>query len=340
MRFVVDTLASDMPEEIIKGCALALQEERDVSLILCGREQQISNILSQYNIDHDWLEIIDAADVITNEDSPTSAIKTKTESSLVKAYEALKRDDVDGMISSGSTGAVLTGAVLKMGRIRGVHRPALAPLLPTVDGGQVCLIDCGANVDCKPEYLVDFALMGISYMKSVFNIAEPRVGLVCVGVEDHKGNELTKEVFARLKALPINFCGNMEARDALSGKYDVLVCDGFVGNVLLKSVEGTAMMMGKLIKQTINDNLFSKIGALLMKDGLNSLKHTMNYQNKGGAPLLGIGKLIVKGHGAASKEATKAAVKQIKQMYQGNLIDCIKSELAKLKELQENGQNQ
>lgn len=340
MKFVIDTLACDMPAEIIKGCALALQEEQDVSLILSGREEQINSILSLYNVDHDRLEIINAPDVITNDDSPATAIKTKSESSLVKAYEALKRDDVDGMISSGSTGAVLSGAVLRVGRIRGIHRPALAPLLPTVDGGQVCLIDCGANVDCKPEYLVDFALMGISYMRSVYNIDSPRVGLVSVGVEDHKGNELTKEVFARLSALPINFCGNMEARDALSGKYDVLVCDGFVGNVLLKSTEGTALMMSKLLKHAINDNFFSKIGAFFMKNGLLDLKQTMNYQNKGGAPLLGINKLIVKGHGAATSEATKAAIKQIKQMHTGKLIDCIKDELTKLKELQENGQNQ
>ncbi len=338
MKIVVDTAACDNPEEVIRGCALALQNEK-CELILTGNEDTINKVLSLYNVDRTKLEIIDAKDVITNEDVPTLAIRRKTESSLVKAYEALKRDDVIGLVSAGSTGAVLSGGVFKLGRIRGIHRPALAPILPTVNCKEVCLIDCGANVDCRPEYLVEFAMMGVSYMKSVYGIESPRVGLVSNGVEDKKGNELSKEVFARLKKLPINFVGNMEAREALSGDYDVLVCDGFVGNVLLKSVEGTARMVMKALKNAIMEDGMAKIGALFMKKAFNKVKNSMDYQQKGGAPLLGVEKIVVKSHGASNSDAIQASIKQVLKMHEGNLIDNIKSGLATLENLSVNDTN-
>ena len=338
MKIVIDTAACDSPEEVIRGCALSLQNDKTLNLILTGDEDAINKILSQYNLERTRLEIIDAKEVITNEDVPTIAIKRKSESSLVKAYEALKRDDVMGMISAGSTGAVLTGSILKLGRIRGIHRPALAPILPTVNGKEVCLIDCGANVDCRPEFLVEFAMMGVSYMKSVYGIESPRVGLVSNGVEDKKGNELTKEVFMRLKALPINFVGNMEAREALSGDYDVLVCDGFVGNVLLKSVEGTARMVMKTLKEAIMSDGAAKFGALFMKKAFNKVKNNMDYQKKGGAPLLGVEKIIVKSHGASNSEAIQASIVQVQKMYKGKLIDNIKNGVISLNSV-ENGTN-
>ncbi len=338
MKIVVDTAACDDPEEIIRGCALAIQKEQ-CELILTGDENTINKVLSLYNIDRTKLEIIDAKEVITNEDEPTLAIRRKTESSLVKAYDALKRDDVMGLISAGSTGAVLSGGVFRLGRIRGIHRPALAPVLPTLNNKEVCLIDCGANVDCRPEYLVEFAMMGVAYMKSVYGIEAPRVGLVSNGVEDKKGNALTKEVFSRLKKLPINFVGNMEAREALSGEYDVLVCDGFIGNVLLKSVEGTANMVMKTLKNAIMDDGMAKIGALFMKKAFNSVKNDMDYQLKGGAPLLGVEKIVVKAHGASNSNAVQAAIKQIQKMYVGNLIGNIRSGLEDLENLSVNESN-
>ncbi|MCH5163677.1 MAG: phosphate acyltransferase PlsX [Clostridiales bacterium] len=330
MKIVVDTAACDNPEEVIRGCALSLQNDKKADLILTGDEEQINKVLSLYNIDRNRLEIIDAKEVITNEDVPTVAIRRKSDSSLVKAYEALKRDDVIGMVSAGSTGAVLSGSILKLGRIRGIHRPALAPILPTVNGKEVCLIDCGANVDCRPEFLVEFALMGVSYMKSVYGIESPRVGLVSNGVEDKKGNELTKEVFARLKQLPINFVGNMEAREALSGDYDVLVCDGFVGNVLLKSVEGTARMVMKILKSAIMEDGLAKFGSLFMKKAFGKVKSKMDYQQNGGAPLLGIEKIVVKSHGASNSDAIQASIKQVEKMYEGKLIENIKAGLSDL----------
>lgn len=336
MKIVVDIGACDNPSEVVRGCALALQDDKTLELILSGNEDEINKTLSLYNLERNRLEIVDAKDVITNFDIPTVAIRHKVESSLVKAFEALRRDDVVGLISAGSTGAVLSGSVLRLGRIKGIHRPALAPILPTMNGKEVCLIDSGANVDCRPEFLTEFALMGVSYMKAVFGYDNPRVALVSNGVEDKKGNELVKETFLRLKELPINFIGNMEARDALSGDYDVLVCDGFVGNVLLKSIEGTASMVMKTLKSAIMSDGLSKFGALFMKKAFNNVKKNMNYQKKGGAPLLGVEKIIVKAHGASNSEAIKVAISQVKKMHEGNLITNIKNGLSSLITVNEN----
>ena len=263
-----------------------------------------------------------------NDDVPTFAVKQKKESSLVKALVALKeRDDIDGLVSAGSTGAVLTGGVLRIGRISGIMRPALAPILPTVNGRDVCLIDCGANVDCRPEFLAHFALMGSAYMQTVHKIQSPRVALVSNGVEDKKGNEQTRAAFNLIKNLPINFVGNMEAREALSGEYDVLVCDGFVGNVLLKSVEGTAGMVMKCLKKQIMSSTSAKIGTVFMKKAFKNLKHDMDYNAKGGAPLLGIEKVIVKSHGSANDVSIRASVLQAYYMAKRELSNNIKSKL-------------
>ena len=253
MKIVVDAFGGDnSPRAQIAGAVEFLKEQKDADIIFTGDKAKIENELKNFKYDSERVFIEHASDVISNDESPTSAIRAKKDSSLVRAFDVLKSDDdVKGMLSSGSTGAVLTGSVLKVGRIDGVQRPALSPLLPTKGGGRVCLIDCGANVDCRADFLVQFALMAVCYMRAVEGIENPRVGLVSVGVEDHKGNALTKEVFEALKKLPINFLGNMEARDAVSGEYDILVADGFVGNVLLKSVEGTAGMVMSELKSAI-----------------------------------------------------------------------------------------
>lgn len=331
MKIAVDAFGGDTsPFSQIKGGIDFLNETKDVGLVFTGDKETLERELSKYKYDSSRVFIEHAPEVISNEEAPTTAIRAKKDSSMVKAFDLLKEDaEVAGMISSGSTGAVLTGSVLKVGRINGVLRPALAPLLPTRGGGRVCLIDCGANVDSRPDFLVQFTLMAVCYMRSVYGIQNPRVGLVSVGVEGHKGNALTKEVFEQLKKLPINFKGNMEARDALTGEYDILVADGFVGNVLLKSVEGTAQMVMGELKSAIMASASAKFGALFMKKAFRKLKKSMDYNAYGGAPFLGINKVVVKAHGAANPEAVSAALRQVKKMIDADLAGGIKEELEK-----------
>lgn len=326
-KIVLDTFGADKGVGVmVKGAVDSLALRKDIVVVLVGNADKIENELSAYKYDRSRIEIVDAKDGITNEESPTEAIRSKSDSSLVKALEITKEDPhVAGMVSAGSTGAVLTGAILIVGRIRGVRRPALCPLLPTQTGGKVCLIDCGANMDCSPEWLVQFALMANDYIKAVCGVENPRIGLVSVGVEDKKGNALTHEVFAKLKELPVNFVGNMEARDALSGDYDVLVCDGFVGNVLLKSVEGTAKMVMSTLKREIMSSFTAKLGAVMMKKAFKNLKDSMNYHAFGGAAFLGVQKIIVKSHGSSNAESITASIEQVAKLDDLKLIDNIKT---------------
>ncbi len=314
IKVVVDVFGGDnSPEEILLGSSMALKENAELNLVLVGDEDIINEKLADYSIDKDRIEIVDAKEVITNDEAPTTAIRTKSNSTIVKGFEALRqRDDVAGFVSAGSTGAVLTGAFLKLGRTAGVSRPALCPILPTVTGGKVAIIDCGANMDSKPINLVHFAIMGNAYLKSVYGIENPRVALLSVGVEDHKGNELTKEVFHQLKQLKeINFVGNMEARDLLSGDYDLVVCDGFAGNVLLKSTEGAVMGLLKIMKGEIKKRTGAKIGALFMKPVFKELKNTLDFNKKGGSVLLGCKKIVVKCHGSSKAYSIKCGIEQV-----------------------------
>lgn len=326
VKVVVDAFGADKGAGVVvEGAVRSLEVYEDVSVIIVGDKTEIETELGKLTYDKSRVEVEDAREKITNEESPTVAIRAKKDSSLVRALEITKNDPlVAGMISAGSTGAVLTGGVFKIGRIKGVLRPALCPLLPTFNGGKVCIVDCGANMDCKPEYLAQFALMGSEYMKSL-GIENPRVALVSVGDEDKKGNELTHAAFSILKKLPINFVGNMEARYALSGNYDVLVCDGFVGNVLLKSVEGTAAGVMKMLKNEIKLSFSAKIGALFMKKGLMNIKNAMDYHAVGGAAFLGIEKVLVKGHGSSNAKSVCAAVGQVAAMAKLGYVDRIKS---------------
>ena len=326
MKIVVDVFGGDhAPTEILKGAVMALNCEKPISLILTGKEDIIKKELNVLGCDMSRVEIINAEEIITNEEIPTLALKNKKNSSLVVAFNALKeRDDAIGLVSAGSTGAVLAGGIFLLGRINGISRPALAPILPTVTGGNVLLIDCGANVDCKAVNLVDFALMGSTYMKSVYGIENPRIALLSNGVEDKKGNELNKEAFKLLKNVSqINFVGNMEARDCLSGDYDVLVTDGFAGNIALKSLEGTAMAVFTVLKNEVK-TLKAKIGALLMKNAFRALKKKMDYNNNGGAPFLGVEKIVIKSHGASKAKSICASILQVKQMSESGLIKSIK----------------
>lgn len=328
MKVIIDIGGCDNPDKMISGVAEAAKAHPDYTMVLVGDSDYIGkrtggNLPSNIEIAH-------APDVITNDDSPTHAIRHKPDSSLIKAITLLNESEESiGLVSGGSTGAVLTGATLLVGRLHGVHRPVLTSLMPTaIDGKAVCIADCGANVDTKPEFLAQFAVMASVYVKAMYGIENPKVALLSVGTEDKKGDERTKATFPLLKQLPLNFVGNMEARDALSGDYDVIVTDGFSGNVLLKSTEGTAkMVMGKL-KEALMSSVMSKIGALMMKKSLKSLKSSMDYHIYGGGAFLGVKKLVVKMHGSANEVSTKASITNIIKMHENKILDGIKSGIA------------
>ena len=329
MKVVVDAFGGDnAPLEVVEGAVLALQKNKRLELVLCGKKDEINSILAGRN---ERVEIVNADDIITNDDQPTLAIRQKTDSSLVKSFDVLKDDDeVVGLVSAGSTGAVLTGAILKIGRIRGISRPALCPILPTVNPDRCVMIcDSGANVDCKTEYLLHFALMASAYYSIVQNEPNPRVALLNNGAEEKKGNELTKNTYQLMKNLPINFIGNVEAREVMSGDVDVIVTDGFAGNVLLKSVEGTAKAMSTLIKREAKKNVFTMLGALMMGK-FKGLKATLDVNKYGGAPFLGCKKLVVKTHGSANRYNICNTILQVVNLAENKLNEKIENAIASL----------
>ena len=332
MKIVVDCHGNDRGAKVaVEASVKVVNEHDDISIVLVGVEEELKHILSLLDYDENRIEIYPASQIITNEESPTEAVKKKKDSSLVRAFEKLKEDkEVVGLVSCGSTGAVLTGAFLKIGRIRGISRPALCPMLPTKTGGKVLLIDSGANTDCKPINLCHFAIMATSYAKAFLGVENPRVALLNIGTEDKKGNEFTHECFKLLKEMPINFVGNMEARDFMSGKYDIVVADGFYGNILLKSVEGTARFVMGELKKGIKDSFWSKIGAVFMKSTFNNLKELFNINNHGGAAFLGVKKLVVKGHGAADSVAFEKCILQVKTLAEYDLCKKIETEVRAL----------
>lgn len=341
MKVVVDVMGGDYaPDEIIKGCIDALAERSDFSLVMVGNKNIIEEKLLKYTVKPSRIEILNATDVISNDEVPTVAVKTKKNSSLVMACERVKEDDrCIGMVSAGSTGAVLTAATLKIGRIKGITRPALAPILPTLSMGKVVLVDCGANVDCKPNMLVQFAEMGSIYMQEVCGVENPRVALLSNGTEDKKGNELTHATFGLLKEnARLNFVGNMEARDLLSGEYDVVVTDGFYGNIALKSVEGTAKMIMTLLKKEMTNGFKNKLGALLLKNSIYKLKDVIDYTKKGGAPFIGINKPVIKSHGSSKASTIAYSIMQIVNMHETGFVDKIRSCIEKRNETEDSSE--
>ena len=312
MKIVIDAFGGDnAPQEIVKGALQALKEKEGFSVVLVGKREEIEVLLKAESYDESRVETVDARDVITNDMSPTEAVRKMKDSSLVKAFAVLNSDpEAQAIISAGSTGAVLTGATLLVKRLEGVTRAALAPV--TVKGGFVTLVDCGANSDCKAAQLVQFARLGSAMVKATSGNRSPRVGLLSNGTEDKKGNELTKEAFPLLRAeTSINFVGNMEAREILSGDYDVIVADGFSGNIALKACEGTALAFMTILKKCIlAGGLRAKLGYLLMKPVFKEVKKTMDYNGYGGAVLLGLTKVVVKSHGSSKARSIAASVIQ------------------------------
>lgn len=322
IKILVDTLGGDRsPDANIEGAIWALQNNSDIEIIFVGDENVIKEKLKEYGYNGDRTSIVHAPDVISCNDKPTDAIRTKKESSMYKCFELLKTEEnVNAMVSTGSTGALLAGAVLKIGRIHGVKRPAYCPILPTMKDGFVAVCDSGANADCDSLNLSQFAVMGSLYMQKAFGVENPRVALLNVGTEEEKGDLLRKEVYPMLKENDkLNFVGNMESRDLLSGDYDVVVADGFSGNVLIKSTEGACLEVLKLMKKTFLKSLKTKLGALFLKKDIKGIKNKMDYNNYGGAVLLGCKKTIVKGHGSSKSSAVFHCIEQAYRLEKNNL---------------------
>lgn len=330
MKVVVDAFGGDnAPLEIVEGAVMALDKHKDLEIILCGKENEIKKILGNRT---ERIEIVNAEDVITNDDQPTEAIRHKKDSSLVKAYDVLKeRDDVIGLVSAGSTGAVLVGAIMKIGRIKGISRPALAPILPTKKNSDVIIIDSGANIDCKPINLLHFALMGSAYYSIIYKKDAPRVALLNNGTEEEKGNELAKETYPLLKNAPINFIGNKEGRDFMSGDVDVMVTDGFAGNALLKGTEGAVGAVLSILKHSIKSHFMSKIGYLFMRKTFKEIRNRIDILSKhGGSPLLGCKKLVVKNHGSCKRNNILSSIEQTIILHENHLNQKIEEAIEKL----------
>ncbi|NCA67771.1 MAG: phosphate acyltransferase PlsX [Clostridia bacterium] len=329
MKIVVDGYGGDnAPYEIVKGAVQAVNQDKDLEVIITGNEEALKHIIAEF-YSGARITIVDAPEVITCEEVPTIAIRRKKNSSLVKALTILKEKDVDGFVSAGSTGAVLAGGIFTLGRLNGVKRPALAPVLPTMKGGNVMLIDCGANIECKVEHLVQFAIMGICYMQAVYAIANPKVGLLSNGAENEKGSDLIRTTNSSLRAMDINFAGNVEARDIVSGDYDVIVADGFNGNIALKSAEGTANMVFAALKEEIGKSFKAKIGALLMKSSFKALKKRLDYTEYGGAAFLGVLKPLIKTHGSTKAKSIAASILQAKKMAESGITAKLDKQLKK-----------
>ena len=298
VRVAVDAMGGDYaPLEIVKGAVDAVNSRDDIKVFLVGREEAVRAELQKYQYDASRIEVVNAAEVIEMAEPPVQAIRSKKDSSIVVAIKKVKNGEADAFVGAGSTGAVLVGGQLIVGRIKGVERPPLAPLLPTEKGASL-LIDCGANVDARPSHLVQFAKMGSIYMEHVVGISNPRVAIVNIGAEEEKGNALVKETFPLLKACDdINFIGSIEARDIPSGYADVIVCEAFAGNIILKLYEGVGATLISMVKKGMMSSFRSKIGALLVKPALKKTLKQFDTSEHGGAPLLGLKGLVVKTHG-------------------------------------------
>ena len=338
-RVALDAMGGDnAPGEVVKGAVEATKKENDIHVVLVGKEAAIQAELDKYDYSKELIEVVDAADVIETGEPPVMAVRRKKESSLVKAMYLVKEGKADAFVSAGSSGAILVGGQTIVGRIKGVERPPLAPLIPTEKGVSL-LIDCGANVDARPAFLVQWAKMGSIYMENCVGIKNPRVAIVNVGLEEEKGNQLVKETFPLLKACKdINFIGSIEAREIPRSGADVIVCDAFVGNVILKLYEGLAGTLISKIKGAFYSSFKSKIGALLVKGALKDTLKTMDASEYGGAPLIGLNRLVVKTHGSAKAKEVKNSILQCVTFSKSNINEKIIASLEDMPELtEENG---
>ena len=329
IKLAIDCFGGDnSPQANVCGAVEALKMHSDLALILTGDKERIEKELSGLDYDKSRITIEHAPLEIDCDEKPTVAIKNP-DTSMAKAIEVAKEDDVAGLVSLGSTGALLAGAFMKIGRLKNVKRPAYCPLLPTMTGSGVAICDSGANAECTAENLHQFAIMGSKYLEVTYGYKSPRVALLNVGTEKHKGDSLRLETYPLLENTPcINFVGNMESRELLTGDIDLVVCDGFSGNVLIKSTEGACLEMLKLLKKTFTKNLINKIGALLMKKSVMELKDFMDYRNYGGAVMLGTKKIVVKCHGNGRANTVRNSIDQAYKMQLNGLNAEIEKALA------------
>lgn len=327
----VDAMGGDnAPKAVCEGALLALREMPEIGVRLYGRESDVRACLGVYDDVKDRLEVVHAEEVIDMHEAPVLAVRRKSESSMVKAMLAVKSGEAQAFVSAGSTGALLAGGMLRVGRIRGIERPALATVFPG-RRGLFMLIDCGANVDCQPQYLAQFGLMGKVYMEKVQGMRDPAVGLVNIGAEESKGNALSKKTYELMSGQSAyRFAGNIEARDIPLGEVQVVVCDGFDGNLILKYTEGLASAMMGMMKEEMLSSLRTKVGAMLVKPALRRFKNRLSAEEVGGAPLLGVQCAMVKAHGNSNARAFKNAIRQARDMLEGRVTDEIRDGLARL----------
>ena len=336
MKIILDAMSGDhAPEATVLG---AIQAARDfqAQITLVGRGQEILDVLKKNGISDlpDGIQISNADDVVDMHDDPAEAVRKKKNSSMMVGLRMLSEGQGDAFISAGSTGALLSGATLIVKRVKGVRRAAMGPAMPNKAGGKTIILDCGANAECTPEFLLQFGLIGSLYAKKNMGVENPKVGLLNIGTEDTKGTPLQKEAYALLQDASdrgvLNFVGNVEARDVPLGVVDVIVCDGFAGNVLLKSIEGTAMFMGSLVKKIFKKNLLTGLGYLFCKSGVNELKKMLDYREIGGTPFLGIKKPVIKAHGSSDALAFRNAVKQAMEVASSDISQELEQGLAQL----------
>lgn len=313
IKIAVDCLGGDhSPSANVEGALLALKGFSDISVVLYGDEKSINAELKDKDYPKDRVEIVNAPEQVDGNDKPINAVRLKKESSMIRAIKDLREnEEVKALVSCGATGVLVGASILRIGRLEGIRRPAFCPILPTMNGKIVGVCDSGANIETTPEQLRQYAVMGSDYLKKAYGIENPKVALLNVGTEEEKGDDLRREAYKLLIEEPnVNFVGNMESRDLLSGKYDLIVCDGFSGNVLIKSTEGACLEMLKRLKNDIKSSFLSKIGALFMLGTFKKEKKFMDYRNYGGSVLLGLEKVVVKGHGSSNGVAVYKCIEQ------------------------------
>lgn len=331
MKIIVDAFGGDnAPLEIIKGCRKSLEVYDNIEIILTGNEEIIKQTAKENDVSLDGMSIVNAPDVITMEDEAGDVLKSKSDSSMAVGLRLLADGEADAMLSAGNSGALIVGATMIVKRIKGIKRPAFSPLMPKTEG-RVLLIDSGANVECRPEMLQQFGIMGSAYMECIEGIKSPRVALANVGTEDHKGGELQHRAFELLKNSPINFIGNIEARDIPHDAADVIVADGFTGNIIVKMYEGVASALMKKIKEVFYKNIKTKLAAAMIMKDLNELKEYMDYNNYGAAPIIGAAKPVLKTHGSAKADSIVSAIKSVIDYTEKDVIGEIQKSLLKLK---------
>lgn len=329
MIIAVDGMGGDFaPYAVVEGIVEAVKEQ-DINIIITGKKELIEAELKKYEYEREKIRILDTREVITTSESPVMALRRKKDSSLARALQLVKEGKADAAISAGSTGAIMSGATLIVGRIKGIERVALAPMIPGKNGAFM-IIDTGANVDCKPHYLLQFSLMGKIYFENVLKIKEPSIGLVNIGTEEEKGNELTKNTYKLLKDMDFNFVGNVEPREATNGDVNILVCDGFVGNTILKTYEGVSLNLIHMIKEEIMKSTTSKLAGVFLKPVFKKIKSRLDYSEYGGSAFLGCKGICVKAHGSSNGKAFKNAIKQAVICYDNKVIDKIKFEIEKV----------